>query len=44
MTQPDKNPHFEALLHYMKDNRGFDFSGYKRTSLHRRIVKTNADA
>jgi two-component system, chemotaxis family, CheB/CheR fusion protein len=39
MTQPDKNTHFEALLHYMRDNRGFDFSGYKRASLHRRILR-----
>jgi two-component system, chemotaxis family, CheB/CheR fusion protein len=28
---------FEALLHYMRDARGFDFTGYKRTSLMRRV-------
>ena len=28
---------FEALLHYMRDSRGFDFTGYKRTSLMRRV-------
>ncbi|HEX2286618.1 MAG TPA: protein-glutamate O-methyltransferase CheR, partial [Mycobacterium sp.] len=28
---------FEALLHYMRDTRGFDFTGYKRTSLMRRV-------
>jgi two-component system, chemotaxis family, CheB/CheR fusion protein len=27
---------FEALLRYMRDSRGFDFTGYKRTSLMRR--------
>jgi len=29
----------EALLHYVRDERGFDFTGYKRTSLRRRILK-----
>jgi two-component system, chemotaxis family, CheB/CheR fusion protein len=28
---------FEALLRYMKDSRGFDFTGYKRTTLMRRV-------
>ncbi len=28
---------FEALLRYMRDTRGFDFTGYKRTSLMRRV-------
>ncbi|OBJ78672.1 CheR family methyltransferase [Mycobacterium colombiense] len=28
---------FEALLRYMRDSRGFDFTGYKRTSLMRRV-------
>jgi two-component system, chemotaxis family, CheB/CheR fusion protein len=28
---------FEALLNYMRDSRGFDFTGYKRTSLIRRV-------
>ncbi len=28
---------FEALLRYMRDSRGFDFTGYKRTSLVRRV-------
>ena len=27
----------EALLRYMRDSRGFDFTGYKRTSLMRRV-------
>jgi two-component system CheB/CheR fusion protein len=33
------DPSFEALLDYLKRNRGFDFSGYKRTSLMRRVEK-----
>lgn len=28
---------FEALLRYLRDARGFDFTGYKRTSLMRRV-------
>jgi two-component system CheB/CheR fusion protein len=28
---------FEALLNYMRDSRGFDFTGYKRTTLMRRV-------
>lgn len=28
---------FEALLTYLRDSRGFDFTGYKRTSLMRRV-------
>jgi two-component system CheB/CheR fusion protein len=30
---------FEALLDYLKHNRGFDFTGYKRSSLWRRVSK-----
>src|SRR5215207_5230834 len=33
------NPEFEMLLSHVKRNRGFDFSGYKRASLTRRIQK-----
>ena len=29
----------ESLLEYLKTNRGFDFTGYKRASLERRIAK-----
>ena len=32
-------PEFEALLDYLKDSRSFDFSGYKRSSLVRRVEK-----
>lgn len=28
---------FEALLRYLRDSRGFDFTGYKRASLMRRV-------
>jgi len=31
------DPHFEALLLYLKESRGFDFTGYKRSSLMRRV-------
>jgi two-component system, chemotaxis family, CheB/CheR fusion protein len=31
------DPHFEALLVYLKETRGFDFTGYKRSSLIRRV-------
>jgi two-component system, chemotaxis family, CheB/CheR fusion protein len=35
--QPD--PAFERLLEFLRSNRGFDFTGYKRASLERRIRK-----
>lgn len=38
LANPD-DPHLEALLQYLKQSRGFDFTGYKRTSLMRRILK-----
>jgi two-component system CheB/CheR fusion protein len=31
------DPNFEALLVYLKESRGFDFTGYKRSSLMRRV-------
>jgi two-component system, chemotaxis family, CheB/CheR fusion protein len=31
------DPQFEALLAYLKEARGFDFTGYKRSSLIRRV-------
>nr|WP_197518797.1 CheR family methyltransferase [Mycobacterium sp. ACS1612] len=34
---PESEEPFEALLRYMRDSRGFDFTGYKRTSLMRRV-------
>jgi two-component system CheB/CheR fusion protein len=35
VNQPD--PAFEALLEHLKASRGFDFTGYKRSSLMRRV-------
>jgi two-component system CheB/CheR fusion protein len=32
-----EDPQFEVLLEFMKGNRGFDFTGYKRASLARRV-------
>jgi two-component system CheB/CheR fusion protein len=39
MTAPAVNDAFTALLEYLKRSRGFDFTGYKPTSLERRICK-----
>ncbi len=33
------DPQFEALLGYLKESRGFDFTGYKRSSLMRRVSR-----
>ncbi|MCO1577425.1 PAS domain S-box protein [Crossiella sp. SN42] len=40
MTETD--PQFEALLVYLKEARGFDFTGYKRSSLVRRVQRRMA--
>jgi len=37
VSQPD--PGFEALLQHLKQTRGFDFTGYKRSSLVRRVAR-----
>jgi two-component system CheB/CheR fusion protein len=37
MSTNDRDPAFEALLEFLKRSRGFDFTGYKRTSLERRF-------
>jgi two-component system, chemotaxis family, CheB/CheR fusion protein len=39
MKLPESDPAFESLLQYLKRERAFDFTGYKRTSLMRRIRK-----
>jgi len=36
------DPQFEALLLYLKESRGFDFTGYKRSSLMRRVGRRMA--
>jgi two-component system CheB/CheR fusion protein len=35
--QPIPDQDFEEVLQYLKESRGFDFTGYKRTSLMRRV-------
>jgi two-component system CheB/CheR fusion protein len=37
MKSPKNNARFEALLDFLRQTRGFDFTGYKRPSLMRRI-------
>ncbi len=39
MSMTEFNPDFESLLSHLKRARGFDFTGYKRPSLVRRIDK-----
>ncbi len=39
MTATDQTSIFEALLEYLRRSRGFDFVGYKRSSLQRRVTK-----
>ncbi len=39
MANAETDPKFEALLEYLQRSRGFDFTGYKRASLVRRINK-----
>jgi two-component system CheB/CheR fusion protein len=34
-----QSPDFTRLLEYIRESRGFDFSGYKRTTLLRRVAK-----
>ena len=36
---PQADQKFEALLEYIQRSRGFDFTGYKRPSLMRRVFK-----
>ncbi len=39
MNSNDEEQIFEAILDYLRRTRGFDFSGYKRSSLKRRVKK-----
>ena len=43
MSLPDPDPSFEALIDYLGRTRGFDFSGYKRPTLIRRVQKRLAE-
>ena len=36
---PDQDGEFEALLEYIQRNRGFDFTGYKKSTVLRRIQR-----
>ena len=35
----DDDADFEALLQFLKETRGFDFTGYKRSSVQRRVER-----
>src|SRR3954463_9053072 len=35
----DHDPDFEGLLQFLKESRGFDFTGYKQASLMRRVSR-----
>src|SRR3954468_18579520 len=37
MSAAERDPALETLLEFLKRSRGFDFTGYKRTSLERRL-------
>jgi len=39
MTAEPRDQDFEALLEYLRDSRNFDFTGYKRSTLMRRVSK-----
>jgi two-component system, chemotaxis family, CheB/CheR fusion protein len=39
MAEDDQTGSFEELIEFIKQSRGFDFTGYKRPSLRRRIEK-----
>jgi len=39
MTANDQTLIFETILEYLRRSRGFDFLGYKRSSLQRRVTK-----
>jgi two-component system, chemotaxis family, CheB/CheR fusion protein len=42
-TKAAEDERFEGLLAYVRDHRGFDFTGYKRASLRRRVGKRMED-
>src|SRR5689334_14286129 len=43
MAETVREQDFEELLAFIRDERGFDFTGYKRPSLRRRISKRMKD-
>jgi two-component system CheB/CheR fusion protein len=44
VSTAERDPQFEGLVDFIRDARGFDFTGYKRPSLMRRIQKRMQDA
>jgi two-component system CheB/CheR fusion protein len=42
-AEPEAHRAFELLLEYLKLQRGFDFTGYKRAGLIRRVRKRMAE-
>src|SRR5215211_480380 len=43
MAEAVRDEAFESLLAFIRDERGFDFTGYKRPSLQRRIERRMQD-
>ncbi len=39
MNPPRTDLTLEALLSFVKETRGFDFTGYKSTTIQRRVAK-----
>jgi two-component system CheB/CheR fusion protein len=39
MTSQSPDPAFESLVDFLKETRGFDFTGYKRSTLTRRVER-----
>jgi two-component system, chemotaxis family, CheB/CheR fusion protein len=39
MAEPAHAPGLESLLEFVRESRGFDFTGYKRSSIQRRVGK-----
>src|ERR1700759_5138032 len=42
MTDSRTDTTLDALLDFVKETRGFDFTGYKRTTIQRRVAKRMA--
>src|SRR5437588_530967 len=39
MADTSRTPELDALLEFIKESRGFDFTGYKRSTIQRRVAK-----
>jgi two-component system, chemotaxis family, CheB/CheR fusion protein len=42
-TEPSETTTLDGLLEFVKETRGFDFTGYKRSSIERRVAKRMAE-